>query len=67
MSTTELIDAKLFRDVMTVEDLYVLTPQEELMIAEAEKELDAGQGIPYGVYLEELDQWFKEIDEKCNC
>ena len=67
MSTTELIDARLLRSVVTVEDVYELTPQEELMLEEAGKELDVGQGIPYNVYLENIDQWFKEIDEKCNC
>ena len=64
MSTTELIDARLLRSVITVEDVYELTPQEELMLEEAGKEFDAGQGIPYNVYLEDLDQWFQEIDER---
>ena len=47
--------------------VYEFTPEEESMIEEAEEELDGGQGIPYDVYLKEFDQWFEEIDEKCNC
>jgi len=49
------------------EFVYELLPEEESMIDEAEEEFDAGLGMSYDVYLREMEQWFEEIDKKCNC
>ena len=43
------------------EDVYVLTPEEEKMIDEAEAELDAGLGIPAEDFHKETQAWLKSL------
>ncbi|MDR2755456.1 MAG: hypothetical protein LBC20_07085 [Planctomycetaceae bacterium] len=43
------------------ENIYVLTPEEEQIIDEAEAELDAGLGIPYDVFKQETREWLNHL------
>jgi predicted transcriptional regulator len=43
------------------EDVYILTPEEEQMIAEGEAELDAGLGIPYEEVHREIQEWLNSL------
>jgi hypothetical protein len=43
------------------EDIYILTPEEEQMIDEAELELDAGLGIPAEEVHKEIREWLYHI------
>jgi hypothetical protein len=43
------------------ENIYVLTPEEEQMIAEAEAELDAGLEIPAEEVHKEIREWLYGI------
>jgi hypothetical protein len=45
------------------EDVYVLTPEEEQMIAEAEAELDAGLGIPDEIVRKETLEWLLQLQK----
>ncbi|MDR1269920.1 MAG: hypothetical protein LBK82_10375 [Planctomycetaceae bacterium] len=43
------------------ENIYVLTPEEEQMIAEAEAEFDAGLGIPLETFQKRTDEWLEQL------
>jgi hypothetical protein len=43
------------------ENIYILTPKEEQMIDEAEKELDAGLGISYDVFKQKTREWLNHL------
>jgi hypothetical protein len=43
------------------DDVYILTPEEEQMIAEGEAELDAGLGIPLETFQKHTDEWLEQL------
>ncbi|MDR2706854.1 MAG: hypothetical protein LBC02_13830 [Planctomycetaceae bacterium] len=57
MATTEI------KELLCDENIYILTPEEEQMIDEAEAELDAGLGISYEVFKQETREWLNHLKE----
>jgi len=55
MPTMELMDVKLRRETMTEEDIYELTPEEEAILDEAEKD---NVLISSEDFQREIQKWF---------
>jgi hypothetical protein len=51
-------------DITSGEDIYVLTPEEEQMIDEAEAELDAGLGIPLETFKKNTHEWLSKLTKE---
>ncbi|MDR2755454.1 MAG: hypothetical protein LBC20_07075 [Planctomycetaceae bacterium] len=57
MATTEIKELLCNKN----ESIYILTPEEEQMIDEAEAELDAGLGIPAEEVHKEIREWLRSF------
>ncbi len=46
------------------DDVYILTPEEEMLVEQGIKSLDAGLGIPYEVFHMETQEWLGSLKQK---